>query len=1608
LRGLEYVHARGVVHGDVKPENVLVSHVSGEAQACLIDFGLSARTGEGGDGIAGTAAYLAPEVIREEPASPSADLYSFGVMAYEVLTGRRPFQGDDRDPGALLRAHLELVPDAPTAVAPELPPTIDAVLLSLLEKAPGDRPGTAREALSALGAALDLRFEAETVATLKGYLRSGRLVGRDAQLARARSLLDRLRVGGTTDALHLLWWWGPRGAGRTRLLTQLGGDALIDGARVVHARGGEGGPMGPVLAWLRGLGVLADPLQGASDRWDAIQRAVAQLAGAAAGSPVLLALDDADAADEMTMDALRVLLEGLAAAHAPGSETEAPPLAILVTSSAPPTGLSAAYAALYEVQALAPLSRPGVTEWLSWLVPGRELPEQLIAGIHRLTEGLPGHMVTLLGAMAERGHLTINDGALVMHSKALSAPLPDSLQDALAQREAALPELARHTLSVLRALGAAAPIGVVAAIVGASSDTSDVLGALRRLQVRGLAGPVPGTDLWRAEGVSPGLDAAAARALHAGIARTLMGMGGRSVIPGFGMAAVAHHAAEAVRLGEDRLAAAGYRAALVAAEDARAVHAAEEESRLLAIAHTLGADGVVSTDRRLDVALRLGALYTRLGRFDDAAAILGPVGGDDAILGLAAIDFSRGDYPSALERARSVGASASRAGDALARSARSLLMMGRYDEALADCETGLAEDSGGRADLLGVKALVFYYTSSDQALDAFEAAAVACREAADPVGEAAAVNGGGLIHHRRGDFEQALKAYEHSLAIAEQSGDRKRVAVAAMNIGTILHETGRAVEAAARYRESLDAAQLLGDGAAVARAALNLGNLLIYLNRLPEARFWLERSRTESEEQQQRLLVAYADGLLGKALHHDGELEAARARLLGAVETLREIGNIGEAGELILELGMIARTAGDSEGMEHFAARAEQSAQSSGAEKQQAFVKFLRGEARRTAGEFGEAVPLLRQALVLADRHRLLDLGWRCEAGLGRCYREQGNAMEARARFNACSERIFGQAAALSGRERDVFLAETERAAVVEESRLALGDGGSLPTAQRENQEQLIRLMEINRRLVSEPDIQRLLEFILDSAIQLTGAERGFVILGEEEEANKELSERTFDVRCARNIDQESVRKGRARVSRSITMDAIETGEPIITVDAGEDVRFRDASSVHHLKLRSILCFPLKATGRSIGAIYLDNRFQRSTFSERDLDVIGAFGDQAAMAITRARMHERMVKTQHELETSNQQIEALNKELQARVSHQAARLEEIETSLARQRNQLETRYQYDNIIGAGTAMQRVFGVLDRVTDTGVPVLVQGESGTGKELVARAIHYNGAKRRDRSFVSVNCAALTETLLESELFGHVRGAFTGADRDRKGLFEVADGGTLFLDEVADMSLAMQAKLLRALQEGEVWPVGGRRALKVDVRIVAACNRDLQEMVKTGEFRQDLYFRLNVVRLILPPLRERGEDLVLLVQHFLRGFAEKHSRPLLKVSTGAMDRLLKYGWPGNVRELEACLTNACLFCDTDSIQEGHLTHKPELFEDHPRHDPGSADAPSRLAGELLDLGNMSLSELEEKAILASLERAGGNKVEAAKRLGITRQTLYNKLKSLGIEVRRRVKRT
>ena len=303
-----------------------------------------------------------------------------------------------------------------------------------------------------------------------------------------------------------------------------------------------------------------------------------------------------------------------------------------------------------------------------------------------------------------------------------------------------------------------------------------------------------------------------------------------------------------------------------------------------------------------------------------------------------------------------------------------------------------------------------------------------------------------------------------------------------------------------------------------------------------------------------------------------------------------------------------------------------------------------------------------------------------------------------------------------------------------------------------------------------------------------------------------------------------------------------------------------------------------------------------------------------------------------------------------------------------------------SIIGCAPPMMELLEMIRYVAPTEATVLVAGESGTGKELVAESLHRN-SERRDGPFIKVNCAALAESLLESELFGHEKGAFTGADRKRDGKFVQADGGTLFLDEIGETSQAMQVKLLRVLQEQELQLVGGEETVKVDVRIIAATNRDLEEEVKKGAFREDLYYRLNVVMLTVPPLRERQEDIPLLVNHFVRKFAEKNRRSVECITPACMDLLCRYPWPGNVRELENAIERGVILMRGDQLTEKSL---PLTVQ---RLDTVEAEAAA-------DERPASLFEAEKNMILQTLAETGGNKSEAARRLGITRKTLQNKL--------------
>jgi len=322
------------------------------------------------------------------------------------------------------------------------------------------------------------------------------------------------------------------------------------------------------------------------------------------------------------------------------------------------------------------------------------------------------------------------------------------------------------------------------------------------------------------------------------------------------------------------------------------------------------------------------------------------------------------------------------------------------------------------------------------------------------------------------------------------------------------------------------------------------------------------------------------------------------------------------------------------------------------------------------------------------------------------------------------------------------------------------------------------------------------------------------------------------------------------------------------------------------------------------------------------------------------------------------------------------------------RDALASGFEQENIIGSSPAMRELLETVGQVAPTEATVLITGETGTGKELIAGAIHFRSA-RRDGPFVKINCAAIAETLLESELFGHEKGAFTGAHRRREGRFRQADGGSLFLDEVSEMSLGMQAKLLRVLQEREFTRVGGEETVEVDVRILAATNRDLLAEVDSGRFRQDLYYRMNVVTLKVPPLRDRTGDIALLAQHFLRMFAEKNRKSVKGFTPQAMDRMLRYAWPGNVREL------------MNSVERAVVLSRFEYLDTHdlPLAVREKSERLQGPAAPVAPVADMPLDEVERATIVRTLEAAGGNKSEAARRLGITRRTLHKKLKKYGM---------
>ncbi|MFT7618621.1 MAG: serine/threonine-protein kinase PknK [Planctomycetota bacterium] len=528
------------------------------------------------------------------------------------------------------------------------------------------------------------------------------------------------------------------------------------------------------------------------------------------------------------------------------------------------------------------------------------------------------------------------------------------------------------------------------------------------------------------------------------------------------------------------------------------------------------------------------------------------------------------------------------------------------------------------------------------------------------------------------------------------------------------------------------------------------------------------------------------------------------------------------------------------------------------------------------------------------------------------------------------------------------------------------------------------KMMDITRAINSELNLKRCLTLIIDSMIDLTEAERGFLILNDDSGKMK--------VKVARNFDNESVTKADYKFSHSIAEEVGLKGKAIISSSAQDDNRFDSFQSVETLNLKSILCIPFRLKDRIIGVMYLDHRFRVGSFTDRELEMIEAFADPAAIAIENARLYEENKETQEELMRRRDEVDELNSILNEKI-----RAKEIELAQFRSHAPIKAEFKYDYsfIVGDSPRMMEVFQLLERVIPSDVPVLISGETGTGKELIALAIHRNGS-RSDKAFVKENCAAIPETLLESELFGYKKGAFTGADKDKVGLFMQADSGTLFLDEIGETSSDMQKKLLRVLQENEIRPVGAQKTSPINVRFLSASNRNLRKEIEKGEFREDLFYRLNVIAIEMPPLRERLEDVPLLVDFFLTKIAEQAGQEPKKVDTRAMKHLIGYHWPGNVRELENEVRRACAL---GGAAIGVDDFSPDIRSVKP------VKSSSGNESHWKDIVKMTAHQKEREMILKALEENDWKKSAAARALEISRPTLDNKIKnySLAAYIRR-----
>ncbi|MFN7976076.1 MAG: sigma 54-interacting transcriptional regulator [Acidobacteriota bacterium] len=833
----------------------------------------------------------------------------------------------------------------------------------------------------------------------------------------------------------------------------------------------------------------------------------------------------------------------------------------------------------------------------------------------------------------------------------------------------------------------------------------------------------------------------------------------------------------------------------------------------------------------------------------------------------------------------------------------------------------------------------------NRAREHYETALVLSERIGHLSGIASAANNMALISFGRGDWDAAIGGFERSLAIKSKLGESAGVAVGLNNLAETYERVGRWREARESYERALELNRGLGETKRAGVVLLALGNLHRKLGDLDTAERLIHDGSGTLEGMADAEGLAYAQYFRALLLKDREDFVSSLRLLSDALATLERRGAFHEMAKIYTSTADLHMRMGDLDKARELSEHSLRLARELGDRFEEGKVLSVIGRLRYQRRERAQAREAFEEGIKILE-----ELGASFE--LGRSLYELGLRTEDSTRAARYLERAIGLFRSIGAG------ADLERAIGTYDRIRENLQGFDAPEARAPGE--VVGLYETAKIINSSLDLDEVLERVMDLVLERTRADSGLLLLLE--------TDGSLKVRAARNIARENLR-GISEISASIVHEVIKSQGPLLAGNASLDPRFSAQKSIVLHGILSIAAVPLRIRDRIAGAIYLDHRKTPDYFTDKDLRFLQAFADQAAIAIENARLY-------RELREALDRVSAENRVLRA---------ETVEAGGG------------SDLVGTSRAFRQVLALVEKAALTGETTLLLGESGTGKSFLARAIH-DRSPRREGPFVKFNCAALPETLVESELFGHERGAFTGADRRKLGRFEIASAGTIFLDEIGNISGAVQAKLLRILEDKEFERLGGNQTIRTDAQIVTATNRDLGKAIRDGSFREDLFYRLNIFPIQIPALRERREDIPLLAARFLGRVSSELQIKKKGFSPQAIDLLTGYDWPGNVRELESTIRRAVVLAEGDVIESEDLRWLRSSDAASGRREVLLEEAirPFMRAPRRGEKVFQAVTENVERVLIRNvLTECNGQIREAARRLGVARNTLKSKMK-------------